>query len=332
VGVVRYPYLGRSALRVSRLALGGFNLGIGVTDEATAHRILDEALDAGINLVDTADMYGESEAVIGRWLATGGGRREKVVLATKVYSGGHDWPNRFGLSALHIRNAVDRSLQKLQTDHIDLYQFHYIDRHAPWEEIWQAMDLLIRQGKVLYAGSSNFPAWNIVLGHETAKRLGMVGLVADQTKYSLDERIAELEVHPACEVLGIGQLAYGVMGLGLLAGGLFDNSRHSQRATGFLPARAQANQRALRAWEQLCTTVGHSPAEVALAWVLHQPSVTSAIIGPRTTAHLASSLRAVEIALDRDVLSYLDELFPGPGGPAPEAYTAGFPQQPLIED
>jgi aryl-alcohol dehydrogenase-like predicted oxidoreductase len=328
---VRYPHLGRSALRVSRLSLGAFNFGNGATDEGTAHRILDQALDAGINLIDTADIYGPSEEVLGRWFAQGGGRREKVVLATKVYSGSHRWPNRYGLSAWHIRDAVERSLRNLQTDHIDLYQFHHIDRHAPWEEIWQAMDVLVRQGKVLYFGSSNFPAWNIALGSETAKRLGMFGLVADQTYYNLALRIAELEIHPACEALGIGQLAYGVMRLGLLAGGVLERPTEGRRASDFTQNRVVEDRDRLQAWERLCEEVGHPPAEVALAWVLHQPAVTSAVIGPRTPEQLSSSLRAMDITLDAEVLDRLDVLFPGPGGPAPEAYTPGFARIPLVE-
>jgi aryl-alcohol dehydrogenase-like predicted oxidoreductase len=316
---------------VSRLGLGGFNFGTGATDEPTAHRMLDQSLDSGINLVDTADMYGESESVIGRWFAKGGGRREKVVLATKVFSGSNEWPNKFGLSAWHIREAVDRSLTKLQTDHIDLYQLHHIDRHAPWEEIWQALDTLIRQGKVVYVGSSNFPAWNIVLGQETARRLGMYGIISDQTKYSLIERTAELEVHPACQAVGIGQLAWGVMGHALLAGGLLDNPREGRRAADFNQKQAAAQRDRIRGWEDVCSEIGHSPAEVALAWVLHQPGVTTAIIGPRTPDQLASCVGATSIELDTLILDRLDDLFPGPGGPAPEAYTAGFPRGPLKE-
>jgi NDP-hexose C3-ketoreductase / dTDP-4-oxo-2-deoxy-alpha-D-pentos-2-ene 2,3-reductase len=328
--VMRYPYLGRTALRISSVALGTFNFGTGATDEPTAHLMLDEALEGGINLIDTADMYGDAESVIGRWIAQGN-RREKIVLTTKVFSGPNDWPNQMGLSAWHIRQAAERSLAKLRTDHIDLYHLHHIDRHAPWEEIWQAMDTLIRDGKVLYVATSNFPAWSLVLGHETALRLGMYGVAADQTRYSLLERTAELEVHPACEAIGVGQLAWGVMDHGLLGGGLLDDPGEGRRAQSFNQSRASARRELVTSWEQVCLEAGHTPAEVSLAWVLHQPGVTSAIIGPRTTEQLQSSLRAATIELEPEVLARLDELFPGPGGPAPEAYTPGFPRQPLIE-
>jgi aryl-alcohol dehydrogenase-like predicted oxidoreductase len=328
---MRYPFLGRSALRVSRLGLGCFNFG-DRTDEATAFEIMDQALEAGINLFDTADMYaaGQSETIIGRWLAQGGGRREKIVLATKVWSGSNRWPNRFGLSAVHIRQACEASLRRLQTDHIDLYQFHHVDRHAPWEEVWQAMELLIAQGKVLYIGCSNFAAWNMVLGNETAKRRGMLGLVSDQSHYNLLIRLPELEMIPACEALGVAVLPYSPLRQGVL-GGVLDRPADGRRSTPFTESRVAPVRAAIEAWEALCASLGTPPGEVALAWLLHQPAVTAPMIGPRTPSQLTSALKSLDIRLEPETLDRLDEIFPGPGGEAPEAYTTGFPRNPLRE-
>src|SRR3954468_18498649 len=169
-----YTHLGRTGLRVSRLVLGTMNFGP-QTEEADSHRIMDRALEHGINFFDTANVYGQkkgegvTEQIIGRWLAQGGGRRDRVVLATKVYNAMGDWPNQSRLSALHIRQACEASLRRLKTDYIDLYQMHHVAREAPWEEIWQAMETLVAQGKVIYVGSSNFAGWHIAQANERAK-------------------------------------------------------------------------------------------------------------------------------------------------------------------
>ncbi len=205
---MNYTHLGRTGLKVSRLCLGTMNFG-DVTDEKTSARILDEALEAGINFIDTADVYGTeqspdiqqgsglSEEIIGRWLQQGG-RRERIVLATKVYQPMGPGPNDRRLSAYHIRKACEDSLRRLKTDHIDVYQMHHIDRHTPWEEIWQAMELLVQQGKVLYIGSSNFAGWDIATAQSVATARHFLGLVAEQSLYNLTARTIELEVIPAC--------------------------------------------------------------------------------------------------------------------------------------
>src|SRR5579863_1591353 len=199
---MEYTHLGRSGLSVSRLCLGTMNFGP-ETDEATSYQIMDSALDAGLNFFDTANVYGWkqgeglTEQIIGRWFAQGGGRREKVVIATKLYGSMSDWPNDTFLSARNIRNACEASLRRLKTDHIDLYQMHHIDRDTPFEEIWQAMEVLVQQGKVLYVGSSNFAGWNIARACETARAHGFVGLVSEQSLYNLTSRWIELEVLPA---------------------------------------------------------------------------------------------------------------------------------------
>jgi aryl-alcohol dehydrogenase-like predicted oxidoreductase len=316
-----YRHLGRSGLLVSPLALGTMNFGP-QTSESESFAIMDRALDAGINFFDTANGYGggETEKIVGRWLALGGQRRERVVLATKVYGNvAGDWPNDSRLSARHIRDACEASLRRLQTDHIDLYQMHHVDRSTPWEEIWQAMDLLVAQGKVLYVGSSNFAGWHIVAANEAARRRNSFGLVSEQSLYNLKTRTIELEVIPACEAYGVGVLPWSPLGAGLLAGGLREATQ-GRRANDGMKAAADWFNDTLSAWESLCLELGERPADVAIAWLLTRSVVTAPIVGPRTIEQLEGSLRAVGLHLEAEVLTRLDKIFPGPGGPAPEAY------------
>jgi aryl-alcohol dehydrogenase-like predicted oxidoreductase len=316
-----YRHLGRSGLLVSPLALGTMNFGP-QTSEAASFAIMDRALDAGINFFDTANGYGggETEQIIGRWFASGGRRRERVVLATKVYGNvAGDWPNDSKLSARHVRDACESSLRRLQTDHIDLYQMHHVDRSTPWEEIWQAMDTLVAQGKVLYVGSSNFAGWHIVAANEAARRRNSFGLVSEQSLYNLKTRTIELEVIPACESYGVGLLPWSPLGAGLLAGGLHE-ATEGRRANDGMRAAADWFKDTLSAWEGFCLELGQRPADVAIAWLLAQPVVTAPIVGPRTIEQLEGSLRALDIDLEAEVLARLDKIFPGPGGPAPEAY------------
>lgn len=316
-----YRHLGHSGLLVSPLALGTMNFGPH-TSESGSFAIMDRALEAGINFFDTANGYGggETEQIIGRWFAQGGRRRERVVLATKVYGNvAGDWPNDSKLSARHIRDACEASLRRLQTDHIDLYQMHHVDRSTPWEEIWQAMDLLVAQGKVLYVGSSNFAGWHIVAANEAARRRNSFGLVSEQSLYNLKTRTVELEVIPACETYGVGLLPWSPLGAGLLAGGLRD-ATEGRRANDGMKAAADWLNDTISAWESLCVELGEKPADVAIAWLLAKPVVTAPIIGPRTIEQLEGSLGAVDIDLEAEVLARLDKIFPGPGGPAPEAY------------
>src|SRR5512140_3505411 len=222
---MEYTQLGRTGLKVSRLCLGTMNFGP-QTSEADSHAIMDKALELGINFFDTANGYGWklgegwTEQIIGRWFAQGGGRREKVILATKVFGRMGDWPNQSRLSAVQIRQAVEGSLKRLQTDHIDLYQMHHIDRLTPWEEIWQAMEVLVQQGKVLYVGSSNFAGWHIARANETAKARHFMGLVSEQSLYNLNDRMIELEVIPASKDYGLGLIPWSPLAGGLLGGAL----------------------------------------------------------------------------------------------------------------
>jgi aryl-alcohol dehydrogenase-like predicted oxidoreductase len=283
---------------------------------------MDRGLELGINFYDTANVYGGgglTEEIIGRWFAQGGDRREKTVIATKVYNGRDAWPNTSKLSALHIRQACEASLRRLQTDHIDLYQMHHVDRNTPWDEIWQAMDLLVEQGKVIYVGSSNFAGWHVTKANEAAKRRGSLGLVSEQSLYNLNARTVELEVLPACIDYGVGVIPWSPLGGGLL-GGALQKVTEGRRGAERMQTLVERNRPTLEAWEKLCAELGHDPANVALAWLLHNPAVTAPIIGPRTMAQLDGAMGALDIQLDADVLDQLDKIFPGPGGTAPEAY------------
>jgi aryl-alcohol dehydrogenase-like predicted oxidoreductase len=295
------------------------------TAEAESFEIMDRALDAGINFFDTANVYGGkrgegiSEQIIGRWLAGDPNRRHRIVLATKVYGRmGGDRPNENLLSAYHIRRACEESLRRLRTDHIDLYQMHHVDRSTPWEEIWQAMEQLIREGKVLYIGSSNFAAWHIAQANGVAARLGLLGLVSEQSLYNLNARTIELEVLPACAALGLGVLAWSPLAAGLL-GGVLDRPQAGRRAAEKITREIEKHRPRIEAYETFCREIGSHPGEVALAWLLRHPIVCP-IIGPRTTEQLVDALNALKLELTREQLAKLDAIFPGPGGEAPEAY------------
>ncbi len=322
---MQQTHLGRLGLVVSRFCLGTMNFGPLAT-EPDSFKIMDRALEHGINFFDTANVYGRekgqgvTEQIVGRWFAQGGGRREKVVLATKVYGEMGDWPNERRLSALHIRRACEESLRRLQTDRIDLYQMHHIDREAPWEEIWLAMEQLVRGGKVLYVGSSNFAGWHIAQANETAKQRHFLGLVSEQCLYNLNDRMSELEVLPACRAYGMGVIPWSPLAGGLLGGVFGKIDERSRRADDEMREEIDKQRDRLEAWEKLCADLGEKPADVALAWVLANPVVTAPIIGPRTIEQLNGSVRALEISLADEVMAELDEIFPGPGGEAPEAY------------
>jgi aryl-alcohol dehydrogenase-like predicted oxidoreductase len=321
---MKFAQLGRTGLKVSRLCLGTMNFGP-QTSEPDSFAIMDRALEHGINFFDTADVYGWkkgegwTEQIVGRWLAQGGGRRDKVVLATKVYGSMGDWPNQSRLSALHIVRACEGSLRRMKTDAIDLYQMHHVDRLTPWDEIWQAMETLVTQGKVLYVGSSNFAGWHIAQANEAARARHFLGLVSEQSLYNLLDRTIELEVIPACEAYGLGLVPWSPLKGGVL-GGIFEKIDKGRRAGESAQKAVDKHRKALEAYEALCARIGRTPGDVALAWLLSNRVVTAPIVGPRTLAQLDGAVGALDLELGAETLKELDAIFPGPGGAAPEAY------------
>ena len=319
---MEYRQLGKSALKVSTLCLGTMNFGPR-TSEEESFAIMDDAMEAGINFFDTANQYGgrlgvgATEIIVGKWLTQNPQHREIIVLATKVHQPMSDDVNDRGLSARHIRMACEASLKRLNVDHIDLYQMHHIDRAAPAEEIWQAMDQLISQGKITYVGSSNFPGWKIAQMNEKAQVRHSLGLVSEQSLYNLVERSAELEVIPACKEYGLGVITWSPLSGGLLA--LNDDDGTGRRQSKSIKSAAQSRSDQLSRYGDLCKSIGETPTAVALAWLLNQGGVTSNIIGPGSRAQLASVLHVPTMQISQETLATIDEIFP-PIGTAPEAY------------
>ncbi len=321
---MEFTHLGRTGLTVSRLCLGTMNFGP-QTSEPDSHAIMDAAHDVGINFFDTANAYGgadhrgHTEEIIGNWFASGGGRRERTVIATKLYGDMDPWPNNGKLSALNIRRALDASLKRLQTDYIDLYQFHHVDRATPWEEIWQAVEVAVQQGKILYSGSSNFAGWHLAQAQEAAARRGYLGLVAEQSLYNLMARTIELEVVPAAEHYGLGIIPWSPLHGGLLGGVIRKQNEGVRRLEGRAKDTLEKQRDQVQAYEDLAGELGTEPGELALAWLLSRPAVTAPIIGPRIADQLDSAVKAVELELDQATLDKLDEIFPG-HKTAPEDY------------
>lgn len=331
---MKYTKLGRSNVTVSRICLGTMFFG-GWTEEKDAFRIMDKALEMGINFFDTANIYGgtegpgQTEAIIGRWLAADKSRRDRIVLATKVFwslVGSQDVPNEEnGISAYKVRRHVEDSLRRLQTDRIDLYQVHHIDRHITPVEYWNTFSRLEDQGKILYEGTSNFPGWGLVKFNTTAKQHGRLGIVSEQSQYNMLNRAPELEIIPACLDQGIGLIPYMPLGGGLLAGkkpkSEEQRSTHVAREYGVDPDGEQFAE-----YTALCADLGEKEAVVSIAWVLRNPAVSSAIVGIRRLEHLDGLERAAELELSDDVMQKLDDLFdinkgrPLMKGPAPEAH------------
>jgi aryl-alcohol dehydrogenase-like predicted oxidoreductase len=321
---LNYTHVGRLGLVVSRLCLGTMNFGPHASEQ-DSHAIMDAAIAHGINFFDTANVYGRhlgvgtTEGIIGRWFSKGSGRRDKVVLGTKVYGQMGDWPNESRLSKLGILRACEASLTRLGTDRIDLYQMHHIDRDSWWDEIWEAMEQLKLEGKILYVGSSNFAGWHIARANAIASRSHALGLASEQSIYNLNARTIELEVIPAVQEYGMGLIPYSPLAGGLLAGALHKREE-GRRSQDYMLQEIEANSERIKTWESLCDELGERPSDVALAWLLAQPAVTAPLIGPRTVEQLESSLRALEVVIEPEMLGKLDVIFPGPGGPAPEAY------------
>jgi aryl-alcohol dehydrogenase-like predicted oxidoreductase len=327
---MKHVHLGRTGLRVSNLCLGTMNFGPHTT-EPDSYAIMDRALEINLNFFDTADVYGwkagegVTEQIVGRWWAQGGGRREKVVIATKVYGEmnltGQSDPNlKHGLSARKIIACCENSLKRLKTDYIDILQMHHVDRTCPFDEIWQAMETLVAQGKIIYSGSSNFAGWDIATAQQTAAHRHFIGLASEQSVYSLENRTIELEVIPACRHYGLGVIPWSPLSGGLLAGAL-EKQAAGRRAHADFEKRVEKKRAQLEKYEGYCKKLGERPADIGIAWLLHNPVVTAPIIGPRTVEQLNSSLHATDIVLSAESMKTLDEIWPGPGGEAPNAYS-----------
>jgi aryl-alcohol dehydrogenase-like predicted oxidoreductase len=322
---MEYTHLGRTGLSVSRLCLGTMNFGQ-YTSEPDAHAIMDAAHEQGLNFFDTANGYGgeghhgRTEQILGTWFAQGGGRRERTVLATKLYGDmGNSWPNSGKLSAYNIRQSLDASLKRLQTDHVDLLQFHHVDRDTPWEEIWQAMEVAVTAGKVLYVGSSNFAGWHIAQAQAAAAARNFVGLVSEQSIYNLLTRDVEREVLPAAQQFGLGVIPWSPLHGGLLGGIIKKQADSARRGEGRSAAGLEKHRPQLEKYEAFADELGVDPAQLGLAWLLHQPAVTAPITGPRTMAQFDSILGTLDVKLDTDALARLDDIFPG-YKTAPEDY------------
>lgn len=320
---MEYNSLGRAGVKVSKLCLGTMNLAK-LVDEKTSFAILDAAIDAGINFIDTADVYGgidqrgRTEEFIGKWMAQGG-RREKLVLATKVYGKMGEGANDRGLSAFHIRSACESSLRRLKTDHIDLYQMHHIDRMTPWDEIWQAMEQLVKAGKITYNGSSNFAAWNIVEAQCTARARNYSGLISEQSLYNLSNRMIELEVIPACRKYGVGIIPWSPLAEGLLAG-ILNDSAGVRKKTEAVQKKLETHRKQVEEYESYCKSISKKPEAVAISWLLKNPAISSVIIGPRTVAQVNSLVENLQTTLSDNEINRIENIWPGPGGEAPEAY------------
>lgn len=312
--------IGRSGLRVSPVCLGTANFGH-VTDAPTAHRMLSRALAEGVFFLDTADIYNReelenpSEVIIGRWFGEDRARRQRVVLATKVYGVTGEGANDRGLSARHIRLACEESLRRLRTDWIDLYILHHVDRTVHWEETLDALERLKTEGKILYYGTSNFAAWQLTGLHLTACVRNMFGPISEQSPYSLARREVESEVLPACRHQGIGFLAYSPLAEGLLAG----PDAGTRRTRPTTAKRRAQNAKRLDVWHECCRNHGLAPSAAALGWVMSQPDVTAAVIGPRTEEQLDDAIAAASVPPDAALLEAIAAEWPGPGV-APEAY------------
>ncbi len=332
---MEYTQLGRTGLKVSKLCLGTMNFGRRM-NETDSHTCMSQALELGINFFDTADKYGFdavppkdglTEEMIGNWFEKDKSRREAVVLTSKLWNAmdTNEGVNNRGLSARHIKRACEASLKRLKTDHLDIYIMHHIERMAPWEEIWQAMEQLVREGKILYVGSSNFAGWNIAKANEAAKKRNFMGLVCEQSPFNLTQRMLELEVMPVCKDYGVGVMAYGPIGGGMLAGGIFDRIKNSigrAKNPGFVK-KVENNRSAIESYEKLCIEIGHTPLETAVSWMVAHPGVTTSVIGPSAIEQLNDYVKASEVRLEAEVFEKLDEIWPGPGGEAPEAYSWG---------
>ncbi|MBQ9262954.1 MAG: aldo/keto reductase [Clostridia bacterium] len=328
---MEYTYLGRTGVKVSRLCLGTMNFGPN-TEEKEAFRIMDCAIDHGVNFFDTANMYGGrnggkrgwTEEIIGRWFRLGGGRRERVILATKIFEPMDDLldgPNdEQGLSAWKIRRHTEGCLRRLQTDHVELLYMHNPPPHAEWAEIWPAFERLTAEGKIDYAAGRNFAAYQAALAQASAKERHFMGLVANQNKYNLLSRLPEIELIPASMEMGLAFLPWSPLQGGMLSGSVLKNMQSGQRSGKYAGKLSPAQMTQLKMYHQLCLELGQDEATVSMAWLLNRPGVTAPLVGPRTQAQLMDSLKVMDWLLPQDAAEKIEAIFPGPGGSAPQVY------------
>jgi aryl-alcohol dehydrogenase-like predicted oxidoreductase len=312
---MEYRLLGRTGIRVSPLCLGTMNFG-GPTPEDEAIHIIHKALEAGINFIDTANIYlkGKSEKVVGKALKDS--RRKNVILATKVHFPQSDDPNDRGNSRRHILQAVEDSLRRLQTDWIDLYQIHRPVFEVPQDETLHALDNLIQQGKVRYIGCSTFPAWMVMEALSISERNGLVRYVTEQPPYNLLDRRIENELVPLAQRYNLGLLPWSPLAMGILAGRYTqaDKPPKGSRAARIGAwAAERVTQRGIEVAHnvaELADTMGLTPSQLALLWVKDQPAVTAPIIGPRTEAHLDDAMLVLDMQLEKEVKAAMDEIVP----------------------
>jgi aryl-alcohol dehydrogenase (NADP+) len=322
---MRIKRLGRTGLKVSEICMGTMTFG-SQADEGTAHAILDRAVEAGVNFVDVADIYpvpptietaGRTEEIVGRWLA---GRRSRVVVATKCRGRVGPGPNDEGLSRVHILDAAEASLHRLQTDYIDLYQLHWPDIETPLEETLQALDDLVRWGKVRYIGCSNFEAWRLCKALGVSERLRLARFESVQPRYNLLHREIERDLLPACVEEGVGVIAYNPLAGGLLSG-KYRRGEPPPEGTRFALAAGTGSLYRDRYWrDELFDAVdavkaaadgcGATPAQVSLAWLLQQPALTSAILGATRLEQVDETLKAAELNLDASAMQALNAISP----------------------
>ena len=326
---MEYRLLGRTGVRVSPLCLGAMNFG-GPTPEDDSIHMIHKALDAGINFIDTANIYvqGESERVVGKALK--GGRRQKVILATKVNFPQSDDPNDRGNSRHHILQAVEDSLRRLQTEWIDLYQIHRPVIDIPQDETLRALDDLVRQGKVCYIGCSTFPAWMVMEALSVSERFGLSRYITEQPPYNLLDRRIENELVPLAQRYNLGLLPWSPLAMGILAGRYNrtdkppDDSRVARVGAWASERLTQRGIEAARRVAEVAGDLGLTSSQLALLWVKDQPGVTAPIIGPRTEAHLVDALPVLEMRLEEETAAALDEIVPPGSAVADFHNTSGW--------
>lgn len=330
---MKYGYLGKSNLQVSKVTLGTMHFG-NKTSEKESFKIMDKALDMGVNFFDTANVYGTptgtTETIIGKWFEKNKGKRDQIVLASKVYNTmarDRFVPNDLsGISKYKVKKHLEDSLRRLNTDHLDLYQIHHIDRRVQVDEFFEIFEGLKSDGSILYLGTSNYPGWALAKLQTEAKYRHSLGIISEQSQYNLLNRLPELEVMPACEALGIGLFPYMPLAGGLLTGKIktMDGTRSKEMEEQYNIA-VGSDERLLK-FSKLSGELGEKENVVATAWVLSHPVVSSAIVGIRTLEQLDDLEASVNLTLSDDFIKELNTIFDINNGrrimegPAPEAY------------